>query len=276
MLGLLRSLLARQLSPRILRILLPHRPVFYGHLVSNDSNHPIREFYNFPSVYEFEAMIEFTLEAGYRFVSLETYLRSRSRGECLLTFDDGFREVRYVIHPILSRRNIPYCAFVCGFESIHGPCKIRNLNTQGPEFLSLDDVKYLREEGAHIGFHGNRHDPITSNWTSADILDLVRPPTAVSALLSRPWAFAYPFRAPQNFEEVDALIRSEGFEYLFGTEYWDSSMYHFGRVSIDAPSGNCQAENTALQGLRHLALSRTNIRRMLVERNRSSRQSRER
>lgn len=261
--NLLRTRLARNLPPKALRRFLPPRLIFYGHVISDDKRHPALRYYNFPARAEFEQMIGFVQDAGYRFVSLADYVNLPRNGDCLLTFDDGFREVRTVIHPILSSRSIPYAIFVCGGSSLV-PCRIRHLDTSGPEFLTLNEIADLKRQGVHIGFHGNRHELMSSDWTDEAILDLIRPAAAVAEVLSAPRVFAYPFQAPGNCDRTDALIRSAGFSYVFGTEMIKPHSDHLSRISMDMPPGNVNVANTALYGLQNLAFSRSNIRRILA------------
>jgi peptidoglycan/xylan/chitin deacetylase (PgdA/CDA1 family) len=43
------------------------------------------------------------------------------RGACAITFDDGWRSVWSVAHPVLSARGIPYTVFVCTDMLVGGP-----------------------------------------------------------------------------------------------------------------------------------------------------------
>jgi peptidoglycan/xylan/chitin deacetylase (PgdA/CDA1 family) len=258
----LRTLVARKLPPKVLRYVLPPRLILYGHVVSDSQQHPARRYYNFPTTTEFARLIQFLRDAGYRFVSLADYINTPNHGDCLLTFDDGFREVYSIVHPFLSNHDIPYAIFICG-GSVTSPCRIRHFATTDPEFLTLGEIKHLKNQGVHIGFHGNYHELMSANWTDEAVLDLARPPEAIAKLLSAPRTFAYPFRAPDDCDRTDVLIRSAGFDYVFGTIEIKPDSSHFSRISMDAPPGNPKTTNTALYGIHGFAFSRINIRRIL-------------
>lgn len=93
-------------SGKSLPVLLP----FY-HLVS-DLDLPFRSNYDYPSVAQFEADIDFLLQ-HFRAVSLEELLRGGDLSKCFhLSFDDGLRECYEIVAPILKRKGVPATFFI--------------------------------------------------------------------------------------------------------------------------------------------------------------------
>jgi len=89
-----------------LPVLLP----FY-HLVS-DQDLPFRNNYNYPSVAQFEADLDFLLK-NFRAISLSELVHGADLSKCFhLSFDDGLRECYEVVAPILKRKGIPATFFI--------------------------------------------------------------------------------------------------------------------------------------------------------------------
>ncbi len=94
------------------RILLP-----YHHLVSNESVPHIKHLYPYKNVREFETDLDYLLK-HFKPVTLQQVLDSIRAGQplpadsFLLTFDDGLREVKEIIAPILQRKGLPAVFFL--------------------------------------------------------------------------------------------------------------------------------------------------------------------
>jgi peptidoglycan/xylan/chitin deacetylase (PgdA/CDA1 family) len=83
----------------------------------------------------FEHFIDVT-SAWRSYISLPEFFERKNRGalrgnEFVLTFDDGFRSIIDIVHPVLLRKRIPYTVFVCT-EIVNGG--------HAPWFVRLDNL----------------------------------------------------------------------------------------------------------------------------------------
>jgi peptidoglycan/xylan/chitin deacetylase (PgdA/CDA1 family) len=97
----------------------------------------------------FEHFIDLTA-SWCSYISLPEFFERKARGalrgnEFVLTFDDGYRSIIDVVHPILLPRHIPYTTFVCTEVINGGPA---------PWFVRLEALLTQR-----------RLDEIAPNWT---------------------------------------------------------------------------------------------------------------
>jgi len=87
-------------------VLLP----FY-HLVS-DEELPWRSNYNYPTIAQFEADLDFLLQ-HYKAVELADLKQGNNFSKCFhLSFDDGLKECYDVVAPILRRKGVPATFFI--------------------------------------------------------------------------------------------------------------------------------------------------------------------
>ncbi|NBD24213.1 polysaccharide deacetylase family protein [Paenibacillus glycinis] len=96
---------------------LPKRLFPSYHLVSDEDVLHVKHLYKYKRIDAFKRDIEL-LEKNYRLLSLDEYIRMDKENRkvkqpvCLLSFDDGMREVYDVIYPILRSRGIPAVFFL--------------------------------------------------------------------------------------------------------------------------------------------------------------------
>ena len=87
------------------------------HLVSDEDVLHVKHLYKYKTVKAFENDLELLVK-NYKMISLEEYTSlcrypsKRKRPICMLSFDDGMREVYDVIYPILQARGIPATFFL--------------------------------------------------------------------------------------------------------------------------------------------------------------------
>jgi len=223
----------------VLRRTLPQKFIVYGHLVA-DANHPVAQYYRYPTEREFDAFIKWFKEMGYIFVGLEDFLADDNRRKILLTFDDGFKVVRQVLHPYMMQQQLPYMLFVLTDPLTNPAFTIQTVKTSQAAdqmFLSRAEILELKAQGVHIGFHTRSHRKINDDDDLADetLRDQLTFPREHEELFSKPLCFAYPYLAPKNYMLFNNFMSDVlGYSYFFDTKGFGSSQKnHFFRVSID-------------------------------------------
>ena len=223
----------------LLRTGLPKQFIVYGHLVG-PPDHPVADYYRYPTLEEFDRfIIQFTRQ-GYSFVSLEDFLKSDQKKKILLTFDDGFKMVRDVLHPYLMTKCIPYVLFVLT-DPLDNPgfhiSTVKPKHDSAPLFLTAEEILQLKAQGVHIGFHTRSHHRVDSRdqLTDSFVADQLTIPEKYADLFSKPLCFAYPYYAPDNFESFNRFMHDKlGYQFFFDTKGFSGPQgNHFFRVSID-------------------------------------------
>lgn len=213
----------------LLRVILPRKIVLYGHLISDDNQCLAAQRYRYPSYSQFDSFYNKFTSIGYKFVNFEEFRKLKYSRMILLTFDDGFKEVfefyqKYKIGLIVF---IPTDILGDEPSSLGG----RFNNPQKSNYLSLDNIKQLKENGVHIGFHTHTHKKLMD--FESDLNELVLPVNH-KHLFSLPLVFAYPFESPQNYSVFDSYLFSQGFEYVFDSKsLFEINGKHIYRISID-------------------------------------------
>jgi peptidoglycan/xylan/chitin deacetylase (PgdA/CDA1 family) len=248
----------------LLKVKLPKQFIVYGHLVSS-RKHIVSRYYQYPSIEEFREFINWFLALGYEFVSLPDFLRNDNEKKILISFDDGFRAVYTDLHPYMKSHNIPYALFI-----LTEPLSDKHfyINTIKPDaefaesgslFLSEQEIRFLKAEGVHIGFHTRSHLKLEDyhRIESIEIAKELSVPHEYADLLSKPVCFAYPYMAPENFEAFnDFMTRKYGYDVFFDTKGFRlPRRNHFFRVSIDSEKALKKGDRIKFLIKRQLLLS---------------------
>ena len=238
---------------RMWKSLLPDRIAFYGHVIS-DRNLPQGARYRYPGFRELEEFLANLRDLGYAFVSYPEFLAGGGGRKALLSFDDGFAEIRSELHPYLKSRGIPYMVFILGQPCaepgfVMEPFHSLPLATK-PAHLGRADIEALAADGVAIGYHTRTHFRVAQGTPVDDprLRSELIPDAEVDSLLTRPKAFAYPFMAPRDFAPYDALLAEAGFKAFFDTKGMrDADGAHVFRVPMDLGvgqrGGNCLLAN---------------------------------
>jgi len=125
----------------------------------------------------------------------------------LITFDDGYRNVRFNAAPVLHRLGMPATAFV-----ITG-----RLDGADPSFLTWRDVRALERDGFTIGSHTVHHIPLSSASPAQATRELTRSRATLERHLGHPveW-FAYPYGSTSA--AVVTLVHKSGYLLAFTTQ----------------------------------------------------------
>lgn len=241
------------LNRNLLRAILPDKFILYGHLIS-DGYHVAENRYRFPSSQEFSFFIQYIRNLGYSFVSFSEYLACDGKKKILLTFDDGFNVIKKETHNYLKENRIPYMVFILTAPLLDSNFQMdifkpfSNNRTEN-DYLSSSEINFLKNEGVEIGFHTKNHHLVT-NETIHDNFEF-EIEKQFEHLFTEPLAFAYPYKAPDHFDEFDEIIkRINGAKYFFDTKgIAENQKNHYFRMSIDSFIGN-NAKNIVLYNLK--------------------------
>ncbi len=105
---------------------------------------------------QFRAHLNYLAAEQFNVIGLDTLLTALAKGTPLpprsvvITFDDGYRSVGEVAHPLLAEREWPYTVFVNT-----GP-----VDDGFSGHLSWAQLRAMAAEGAQFGNHSHTHDPL--------------------------------------------------------------------------------------------------------------------
>jgi len=148
----------------------------------------------------FLRQIDALLDAGFRFIDEDGFLealdgrRRGSRGEILLTFDDGYRCLLDHAVPALEARGIPALIFIP--SAYVGEENAWELNLPGRHFrhLGWDEIADLERRGFSFGSHTRTHRDLTRLPDAEIREELARSKEELEARLERPVrSVSYPF-----------------------------------------------------------------------------------
>jgi peptidoglycan/xylan/chitin deacetylase (PgdA/CDA1 family) len=192
---------------------------------------------------KFEAFCDFFRE-HFRVVPLSEQVvacrEGRGMGGTLsITFDDGYRDNFDVAAPTLRRLGLPAAFFVAtGFIGTeYAPPWDQHLPRQ-PGWMSLDQVRSLRDQGFEIGAHTDEHIDLATKDPDAVRAELARCRAKLQEVLGAPpTLFAYPFGGRENISPASLeLVREAGFECCLGAfggvNPPVSDPFHLNRISV--------------------------------------------
>ncbi len=215
------------LPPFALKWLWPARFVLYGHLVSDRKDCMAAQRYRYPNFAEFERFRALAEQLEYRFVTLEEYTSGAFPRMILMTFDDGFFEVK----EFHRRTELPLVLFVVSAALDNEAFGLGVFQPRRSAFLSREDILQLKQSGVHIGFHTRTHKKIR---TPADLENECNAPPHFADLLSAPLCFAYPFEGPADYRPVTAVLLEAGYSWVFDTKFrTGSDGQHIFRIPMD-------------------------------------------
>lgn len=194
------------------RFFWPRRFVLYGHLISDQKDCVAAQRYRYPTFREFEEFRVLAEKLNYHFVTVEQYYKGAFPRMILLTFDDGFYEVL----EFYRRTKLYFILFIVSGVIDNPNFGLNLFAPKSKTFLSYEEVKELKNNGIHIGFHTRTHKKIMG---LEDIDDEVEPPALIEELISTPKFFAYPFEGPVNYVPVSAALINLGYEFVFDTKF---------------------------------------------------------
>ncbi len=170
---------------------------------------------NYVAPDRFAAQMRALLEWGYTPITLDDWLGYRDGGAriprrpFIVTFDDGYRNVRENAWPVLRELGIPAAVFV-----VSG--RIGGTNDWEPpaehvlQLMNADELRSLDGDGITIGSHSRSHRPLARIAESEARQELADSRRALEDLLGHPVRyFAYPFS--NQSRRVRTLAREAGY-----------------------------------------------------------------
>jgi peptidoglycan/xylan/chitin deacetylase (PgdA/CDA1 family) len=157
---------------------------------------------------------------GYTFIDEAQYLAALDappadrRQQVLLTFDDGYSEVRDVAWPLLSERDIPFHVFLV--TDYAGRENDWDLSLGRPPFRHLDwaAVREMAGRGVSFGSHTASHADLTRAPRARVHQDLERSRKAIEDATGKAArTLSYPFG--RSNEAARTAARESGFEAAF-------------------------------------------------------------
>ena len=152
--GLIAMLLALLLSPGLAAASSPdpaHAVVLMYHHVGEDGQPSTRV-----TTDQFTAHLETIAAEGYTVVPLADVVAALTGGPALpekavaITFDDGYRSVGEVAHPLLAERDWPYTVFV----------NTAPVDDGYSQYLDWSRMREMAQAGATFANHSTSHDPL--------------------------------------------------------------------------------------------------------------------
>jgi peptidoglycan/xylan/chitin deacetylase (PgdA/CDA1 family) len=137
----------------------------------------------------------------------------------VLTFDDGFRDVRLNALPVLERRRWPFTVFLVSDLVGKEDFWTRASNPDGVTYplLNLEEILDMQRRGVSFHSHSCGHLSLPTLNDEQLASELVESRTTLQRMLGRPVDyFAYPFGHLD--ERVVAATRSAGYRAAFSTQ----------------------------------------------------------
>ena len=140
-------------------------------------------------------------------------------GAFVLTFDDGFRDVRLHALPVLERMRWPFTVFLVSSLVGKEDFWTRASNPDGSTYplLNTGEILDMQRRGVSCQSHSSSHPSLPSLDDDQLASELVESRAALQRVLGRPVDyFAYPFGHLD--ERVVAATRSAGYRAAFSTQ----------------------------------------------------------
>lgn len=198
--------------PRRLRVLAYHA-------IRDLADAPVIADYSVPPD-QFRRHLDMLLRAGFQFITADEFLcflrdgGGLPRRPVLLTFDDGYEELKDVVLPILRERKIP--AVVFAVSGLVGKTNEWDEAIGAPQLRLLDanGLKSLAQAGVEVGAHSRTHralNRLSDEDLSEEVAGSVAELRAVG--LNRPRMFAYP--EGEYNQAVLQAVQETGIEAAF-------------------------------------------------------------
>jgi len=205
----------------------------------------------------FEQQIRAILDAGYRIVSLSTFLRRLRQGAmsdlsrcAVLTFDDGFRDQFVNAYPILRRYDVPATVFLIA-AYVGRDVVFPHLATVGAGVspgwhpLGWHDVRTMARAGIEIGSHTVSHRSLGLLAPAEARREVEQSREILEEGVGQPVTlFAYPFGS-QAYGDFDGqladVLREAGYDgactTVVGTNDQRADAFALRRIPIDESDG---------------------------------------
>ena len=222
----------------------PKNIMFYGHIICDSQKHPLKKIYNYPNFNDFNEILNSFERFGFKKVSLKDFQYLENDKKIHLSLDDGFKQI---VSDFQKYKNLkcPFSIHIISEAILNSNFKIisklSNQYIKGKDlFLSVKDIEFLKESKIEIGFHTNNHDYL------GDVILIdekfksnIFPNKEILPLLTKPLIFSYPYRSPNNSDEINDYLFKNGYSVILGTSSYNKSIKnYYNRFSIDYITGD--------------------------------------
>lgn len=156
-------------------------------------------------------------------VSLDEYLNMNEvkQSAVVLTFDDGYKNIKKYVIPILKFFNFPFEIFVSE----------KFLLSSGTRFLSIEDLSYCIQYNGHIQYHSKSHIDLSQINDSENLYEEIVCPAYLKEIdKSGCKFFAYPYWS-YNDKVID-ITKKYYDGACSGNGKADNSNYALDRIKI--------------------------------------------
>jgi peptidoglycan/xylan/chitin deacetylase (PgdA/CDA1 family) len=173
----------------------------------------------------FAAQMHLLAKRGYRAVPIDAFVQwlhggpPLKAGDFVLTFDDGFLDVREHALPVLAQLGWPFTVFLVTDLLGGVDAWKRNDSRDGGQhpLLSANDVLAMREHGASFHSHTRRHVSLPTLDDAALATELSGSRAALSGLLGDgAYYLAYPYGHLDD--RVESAARAVGYKAAFSVQ----------------------------------------------------------
>ncbi len=205
---------------------------FY-HSISDTILPHIQNLYPVKNSQQFEADLDFLLK-HFQPISMDTFLLnkhnpSKLKDKFVLSFDDGLREVKEVIAPILQRKGIPATCFLNSafvdnkdlFYRYKASLIIHQLNTQKELLSNPQLVIFFKEQNWNTANY--KQHLLSVAYNQRDLMDKLANSIGVDFN-----AYLHEIQPYLNSEEIIALQQQE---FTFGAHSIDHPLYY--KIPLD-------------------------------------------
>lgn len=158
---------------------------------------------------------------GYKAVSLRDYSEyilgktAISEKPVIMTFDDGYEDVRLHALPVLEEFGAKATFFVLGDRSLRTNQWDDETGLGRSELLSDDAIRELHAEGHEIGSHSMTHPDLTTISHEYARVEIIESKKRLEDLLqARVLSFAYPHGATNS--ALERVVEDSGYAYGCG------------------------------------------------------------
>jgi peptidoglycan/xylan/chitin deacetylase (PgdA/CDA1 family) len=176
---------------------------------------------------QFKEHIQELKTGGYTVLPLNEIVDRLEQGQELpdrtvaLTIDDAYRSIFDVAWPLLREAGFPFTVFIA----------TEGVDKAFPDYMTWNQIRTLRDNGVHMGHHGNAH----AHYPLLSIANVEKDIATASERFQAelgfvPAIFAYPYG--EYGDDIKAVIRKNGFMAAFGQQ---SGVAYSGHDRLELP-----------------------------------------
>jgi peptidoglycan/xylan/chitin deacetylase (PgdA/CDA1 family) len=191
----------------------------------------------------YEKYLDYMQDLGCEFCSLDEIMNNPEGGrtKVAITFDDGYKNNRTVLQPIMQRRGLHCTLFVAtkfiGADVSNGVAEKYRLYSQH-DMMDMRDVDEWCQAGLAVGFHSHCHLDYHKSTYEKIEEDFIEGMVVYSRFMgsNANRVFAYPFGHAVSDKRLESLLLEAGFRCAFDLGWSDvglrAGMWRVPRVPL--------------------------------------------